>query len=338
MKFLDEAKIYVQAGHGGPGCVSFRREAHVPRGGPDGGNGGDGGSVIIMTDEGLNTLYELKGKRHFRAKSGGNGMGKGMQGRRGADAIIRVPPGTLIRDAESGHLLADLTENHQSFIVAKGGLGGRGNLSYASSTNRAPRKAQSGLPGEEKMIQLELKLLADVGLIGRPNAGKSTLISAISAARPKIADYPFTTIQPQLGVVKLNNYKTFTVADIPGLIEGAHQGTGMGIQFLKHIERTRIFLHLIDLLDPEEPDPFISFDKIEHELKSYSEEFEKRTRWVVFTKGDLLQDEAEKEKLREAREVFSKKAIPHWTISAHTRQGLTELIQALAKKLSEMES
>ncbi len=330
MKFIDEAKIQVVGGHGGRGCVSFRREKYVPRGGPDGGNGGAGGNVILKTDPGLNTLMNLKGKRIFRAERGGHGKGKGMHGRGGGDEIIRVPVGALVRNSATRKVIADLTRPLQELVVARGGKGGRGNMSYVSSTRRAPRLSQPGEPGEDRWIELELKLLADVGLVGRPNAGKSTLISRISAARPKIADYPFTTLRPYLGVVAMSPYQTFTVADIPGLIEGAHQGSGMGIKFLRHIERTRLFLHLVDLSDPQLGDPYESFLQIEKELLAYSKEFADRTRWVVFTKKDLIQDPKLLEKVQAA---FSKRKINNFVISAVTGEGLKELLAALAKKL-----
>jgi Obg family GTPase CgtA len=331
MKFIDEAKIIVRAGNGGNGCISFRREAHEPRGGPNGGNGGKGGDVILLAASGLSTLLDLKFKNRFEAQNGGHGMGKDMYGRGGKDVLLRVPLGTVVKDAGSGDLLADLTENGQQYVAARGGRGGRGNRSYMSATNRAPRQAQKGQPGEEKILLLELKVLADVGLIGRPNAGKSTLISRISAARPKIADYPFTTLTPVLGVVSCGE-RSFTVADIPGLIEGAHDGVGMGIRFLKHIERTRLFLHLLDLSDPEQPDPFKSFQGIELELNSYSPKFKKRKRWVVFTKIDLLKGS---DKLKKAKALFTKKKIRTFAISAATGEGLKELIGALASELEK---
>lgn len=330
MKFLDEAKILVTGGHGGRGCVSFRREKYVPRGGPDGGNGADGGDVVVQADEGLNTLIDLKGKRHFRGGRGGHGKGKTMHGRRGKQEVIRLPVGTVVREAESGKVLVDLLKSGQRFVVGHGGKGGRGNLSYMSSTNRAPRQAQPGEAGEELTLRLELKLLADVGLVGRPNAGKSTLIAKISAARPKVADYPFTTLRPHLGVVKAGDYQSFTVADIPGLIEGASEGVGMGIRFLKHIERTRIFLHLLDISDPSQDDPFESFLKIDKELLSYSKKFSRRTRWVVFTKMDVLTD---RKKLREAEKVFSKKGYKTFAISAVTGEGVQGLVKELAAEV-----
>lgn len=329
MKFIDEATIKVKGGRGGDGCVSFRREKYVPRGGPDGGNGGHGGNVILEVDGGQNTLMDLKGKRHFRGGNGQPGRGKGMHGRRGHPEIIRVPPGTVVRDAESGEVLADLTQAKQSFIAAAGGRGGRGNLSFVSSTNRAPRQAQAGQKGEERILKLELKLLADVGLIGRPNAGKSTFISKISAARPKIADYPFTTLRPQLGVVSWGDFRSFVVADIPGLIEGAAQGAGMGTKFLRHIERTRIFLHLIDIFAPDIEDPWQAFQGIQGELESYSPGFKDRVQWVALTKADMGDAEA----LEKTRRAFEEKGLRCFVISAVSGLGLKELIQALGEEV-----
>jgi GTP-binding protein len=332
MKFIDEAKIYVSGGHGGNGCVSFRREKFVPRGGPDGGDGGDGGDVILEVDAGRNTLLDLKGKRHFYGGAGVGGKGSGMTGRRGHTEILRVPIGTLVKDADTGEILADLVIAGETFIAAKGGRGGKGNMHFATSTNRAPRKAQPGEAGEERTIRLELKLLADVGLVGRPNAGKSTLIARISAARPKIADYPFTTLVPQLGVVDAGNYKSFTVADIPGLIEGAHEGAGMGIRFLKHIERTRLFLHLLDVSDPTQSDPWESFQEIQKELEAFSPEFADRTQWVVLTKADLHPGSKD---LAKVQRMFRKKGYKTFVISAVTGAGIPELIHAAGKWVAE---
>ncbi|HCU25414.1 MAG TPA: GTPase ObgE [Deltaproteobacteria bacterium] len=332
MKFIDEATITVSAGHGGKGCVSFRREAHEPRGGPDGGNGGKGGDVLLQTDPGLGTLLDFRYKRHFEAKRGGHGQGANRYGRGGEDTVIRVPVGTMVKDAKTGDLLVDLAKPGQSYLAAKGGRGGRGNLSYLSSTNRAPRQVQPGEAGEERQLKLELKLLADVALVGRPNAGKSTLLSRISAARPKIAAYPFTTLQPQLGVVQVGDAPAFTVADIPGLIEGAHQGAGMGIRFLKHIERTRLFLHLIDLSDLEFSDPWAGFVQVESELAAYSLHFKKRPRWVLFTKIDLLQSP---QALKKAERRFAAKKIKTFAVSALTGLGMEKLLQALAKAVSK---
>lgn len=332
MKFIDEAKILVRGGNGGDGCISFRREKYVPRGGPDGGDGGNGGNVILEADLGRNTLLDLNGKRQFIAKPGVSGKGKGMNGRRGSSEIIRVPAGTLVKDIEHGEILADLVKAGQRYVAAKGGRGGKGNLHFASSTNRAPRKCQPGEEGETREIILELKLLADVGLVGRPNAGKSTFISKVSAARPKIADYPFTTLQPQLGVVSAGDHQSFTIADIPGLIEDAHKGAGMGIRFLRHIERTRVFLHLIDLSDPEHPDPWDSFQKIYQELISYSEEFSRRPMWVILTKMDIHQDP---NLLEEIIGDFKSRGYPTYSISSVTGEGMKELIADLGHVVIE---
>ena len=286
MKFIDETIIEVVSGNGGNGCMSFRREKFVPKGGPDGGNGGKGGDIIISTDEGSNTLLDLRYKRRFKAGRGTHGKGKQMTGAMGDDITIDVPVGTLVYDNESNELLADLNEYPQSFIVAKGGMGGRGNMTFVSSVNRAPRRCEDGKVGESKELRLELKLLADVGLVGLPNAGKSTFLSAVSNAKPKIADYPFTTKTPQLGLVRLSPGEDFVIADIPGLIEGAHDGHGMGIKFLKHIERTKVILHLIDCTLP---DLVSAYKQIRNELKSYSSELSKKTEIVCLTKADLLE-------------------------------------------------
>jgi len=333
MKFIDEAKILVKAGDGGNGCISFRREKYVPRGGPNGGNGGKGGDVVLIADPGLSTLLDIQLKRNLMADRGAHGLGKDMHGRMGRDLVVRVPLGTVVRNEERTAVLADLTKIGERYVAAKGGDGGRGNMNFATSTNRAPRKATKGYPGEEKRLILELKLLADVGLVGRPNAGKSTLISRVSAARPKIADYPFTTLTPALGVVKWNPDNSFTMADIPGLIEGAHQGAGMGVRFLKHIERTRLFLHLLDMMDPEFKDPMKSYRMIDQELNAYSPKFKKRKRWVIFTKSDLLPDSKTLKKMKAA---FAKKNIRTFTISAVTGEGVNDLVMALGKELQAL--
>ncbi len=269
MHFVDEVKIYVKAGDGGRGCVSFRREKCVPKGGPDGGDGGRGGDIILKVDDRLHTLLDLRYQRHYKAKRGEHGRGSGQHGKDAPDLIIRVPAGTIIKEQEGG-FIADLTKDGQQIIIAKAGRGGRGNARFASSTNQAPRYAQPGTTGEERWLALNLKLLADVGLLGFPNAGKSTLISRISQARPKVADYPFTTLTPNLGVVKSGDYKSFVVADIPGLLPGAHQGVGLGDRFLKHIERTKILVHLIDISQGAERDPVIEYKTINNELAQFS--------------------------------------------------------------------
>lgn len=292
MKFIDEVSIHVQAGDGGDGCASFRREKFIPFGGPDGGDGGDGGSVYLVADANLNTLVDFRYKRKFRAERGQNGMGSDRTGKGGDDKRIAVPAGTEVSDVASGELIGDLIEAGQTLLVAKGGLHGIGNTRFKSSTNRAPRQFTKGMPGESRDLKLVLKLLADVGLLGLPNAGKSTLIRAISAARPKVADYPFTTLHPNLGVVKAGNHRSFTVADIPGLIEGAAEGTGLGIRFLKHVSRTRLLLHLVDISPVHEAsDPVSDVRIIEAELAKFSPELASQERWLVLNKIDLLPTE-----------------------------------------------
>ncbi len=287
MKFVDEATITVQSGDGGRGCVSLRREKYVPKGGPDGGDGGRGGDVVIAASAVRRTLYQFRFKRQFTAERGGHGQGRNKSGKAGADLIIEVPPGTLLFDAETGDRLHDLNQPGQRYIAAKGGRGGQGNARFKSATNRTPRFAQPGEPGESVGLRLELKLLADVGLVGLPNAGKSTLIAAVSSARPKVADYPFTTLTPSLGVVNTGQAEPFVVADIPGLIEGAHTGTGLGTQFLRHIERTRVLVHLIDAatIDPETP--LAAYDTINRELAGHDPELLKKIHIVALNKMDL---------------------------------------------------
>ncbi|MCE5248918.1 GTPase ObgE [bacterium] len=283
--FIDEARIYVKAGAGGNGIVSFRREKFVPKGGPDGGDGGDGGSVVFVVDTNENTLIRFKYRQHFKAESGKHGQGAQKHGQSGADIVIPVPPGTIIRDEETGVILADLSEETDRVTVAKGGRGGRGNARFATSTNQTPRHADQGIRGEEKHLLLELKLLADVGLVGFPNAGKSTLLSRVSAAHPKIADYPFTTLEPHLGIVRYDEMKSFVMADIPGIIEGAHEGKGLGFQFLRHIERTKILLFLIECT---EEDPAAVYHKLLSELELYSPGLIHKPKFVALTKTDLF--------------------------------------------------
>lgn len=344
MKFIDEAIIEVKAGDGGNGCVSFRREKYVPRGGPDGGDGGAGGSCIVRSKAGITTLMDLKYRKRFEAKRGGHGKGKNMFGAAGEDVVITVPVGTLLKDAVTQRVLRDFIKPGEEFVVARGGKRGHGNTHYTTATRQAPDFAQKGTPGEERKILLELKLLADVGLIGFPNAGKSTLISAISNARPKIADYPFTTKVPHLGVVRLDREKSFVVADIPGLIEGAHEGAGMGVQFLKHIERTQVLLHLIDMTDPEHGDPWEQYEAIRAELKAYRGDFigagkapsrEIRSLCdkpgiVVLTKMDLPEA---LEKKKETEALFKKRKKRVLSISAAKREGLKTLIEKMAELL-----
>jgi len=292
MKFVDEATIRVQAGNGGHGCLSFRREKYVERGGPDGGDGGDGGSVYLVADPSLNTLADFRVARKFRATSGQPGAGRNMTGRSGEDLEVKVPLGTVIHDVDTGEFIGDLTEAGEVRKVAEGGRGGLGNTRFKSSVNRAPRKTTNGTPGEARHLRLELKVLADVGLLGMPNAGKSTLISAMSEARPRIADYPFTTLHPNLGVVRVGALQSFVMADIPGLIEGASEGAGLGIRFLKHLQRTRLLLHLVDIapVDPD-ADPADQVRAIENELRKFSPELAEKPRWLVINKTDLLTED-----------------------------------------------
>lgn len=288
MKFVDEATIDVQAGDGGNGCVSFRREKYIPFGGPDGGDGGDGGSVYLVADSNLNTLADFRFERRFQAQRGENGRGRNCTGKSGDDREVRVPVGTLVYQDDTDELMGDLVENGQRLLVARGGFHGLGNLRYKSSTNRAPRQSKPGTPGEQRRLRLELKLLADVGLLGKPNAGKSTLIRAVSAARPKVADYPFTTLYPNLGVVRAGPQRSFVVADIPGLIEGAAEGAGLGVQFLKHLSRTGLLLHLVDVAPLDGSDPVADVRAIVRELEKFSAELAARERWLVLNKVDLL--------------------------------------------------
>lgn len=292
MKFVDEADIRVEAGRGGNGCVSFRREKFIPRGGPDGGDGGDGGSVYLRAEPGINTLADFRVRRTFRATSGEGGAGRNMSGAAGEDLVIEVPTGTLVSDVDTGEHLGDLAGDGDRLLVARGGRGGAGNTRFKSSVNRTPRRAIPGEPGERRHLALELKLLADVGLVGLPNAGKSTLLRAISAARPKVADYPFTTLHPSLGVVRVGFDRAFVVADIPGLIAGAAEGSGLGIQFLKHLGRTRLLLHLVDACPgPGEPEPAEQLAIIASELERYSQALAQQPRWLVLNKLDLLPPE-----------------------------------------------
>ncbi len=329
MHFVDEVRIRVKAGDGGRGCVSFLREKYRPRGGPNGGDGGEGGSVILRADPQLSTLSDLVYQHHLRAERGEHGRGKDQHGKNGCDLIVRVPLGTLVRDAESGVLLADLNVRGEEVIVARGGKGGKGNAFFTSSTNRAPRFAQPGLPGEEHILQLELRLLADVGLVGFPNAGKSTLLSAVSAARPRVADFPFTTLTPHLGVVRYGEEGSFVMADIPGLIEGAHQGHGLGIQFLRHLSRTSVLLHLLDIADLER-DPLLDYDTINHELACFDPELLTRPQLTVITKLDLPMA---RERLPEVEETFTRRGVTLMAVSAVTGEGMKDLIWQIARIL-----
>ena len=338
MKFVDEATIKVHAGDGGRGIVSFRREKFIPFGGPDGGDGGLGGTIYLVAKEGLNTLADFRYQRTFKAKNGEPGGSSDCTGRGGEDLEVIVPVGTTILDTATEETLGDLTHAGDRVLVARGGKGGLGNQKFKSSTNRAPRKATPGYPGERRELRLELKVIADVGLLGLPNAGKSTLISAVSAAKPKIADYPFTTLYPNLGVVYVGEHKSFVMADIPGLIEGAAEGAGLGIRFLKHLQRTRLLLHLIDVLPPDpEADPVKDARAIVAELKKFSPSLAKRDRWLILNKVDLL-PEAEAQKLCNAIVRRLRWKGPVFRISGLAHTGTRELCQAVMRRLDEIDS
>ncbi len=331
MAFVDEAKFFVKAGDGGNGCVSFRREKFVPKGGPNGGDGGDGGDVIIEASRRLNSLIDFKYRSHFKATGGANGQGKDKHGRNGKDNTILVPVGSLIKDAESGEILADLLHDKERFVAAKGADGGRGNSHFASSRNRVPRFAETGKPGEERWLRIELKLLADVGLIGLPNAGKSTLLSRLSAANPKVASYPFTTLEPQLGVLQFSYHDPCIIADIPGLIEGAHQGAGLGQKFLRHIERTRVLLHVLDGSVSEEQ-ALADYHTLENELRLYNDELLGRRCFVVLNKMDLLPDHDRQQALLS---VFNRQGVKTIALSALTGEGIEELKELIVSALEE---
>jgi len=330
VQFVDEVNIMVRAGDGGRGCVSFRREKFIPKGGPDGGDGGEGGDVFVEVDEGLGTLLDLRYRPRYRAGNGLPGEGSNRHGRNGESLVLRVPPGTLVYDADTGEQLADLTQAGDKRLLLSGGRGGRGNARFATSTNRAPRHAQPGTPGEERRLRLELKLLADVGLVGLPNAGKSTLISALSAARPRIADYPFTTLVPNLGVVRYGNFRSFVMADIPGLIEGASSGQGLGIRFLRHVERTDLLLHLVDLSPLQEGAPYRIFQLINRELATHSPELSEKPMLVVITKIDLPEV---REELAAAEKKFTRQGLEVFPVSAVTGAGLKNLVAAIGRHL-----
>ncbi|MFC2031262.1 GTPase ObgE [Chloroflexota bacterium] len=319
--FFDEVKIYVKGGDGGDGCVAFRREKFVPFGGPSGGHGGGGGSVLLVAEHNLNTLIHFKRRSHFKADRGDRGSSKQQQGKTGARRLVPVPPGTVVYDADTGELLADLVDEGQEIMVARGGRGGRGNSAFATPTNQAPRVAEHGEPGQERWLRLELKLIADVGVIGMPNAGKSTLLSVVSAARPKIAAYPFTTLQPNLGVVTVGEHHTFVVADVPGLIEGASEGAGLGHQFLRHVERTRLLIHL---LDGAASDPLLDFETINQELDQFSERLASKPQIVVLNKMDLPDAQAWWPLIRDAME---ERGVESHAISAVSQEGVRELMQ-----------
>jgi GTP-binding protein len=331
--FVDEVRIFVHSGRGGDGVCSFRREKYVPRGGPDGGDGGNGGNIIVVASGRLTTLLDLRYQQHYEAKPGNPGEGSNRHGRTAPDVIIHVPVGTVITDEATDETLADLTADGQSQVVARGGRGGRGNGNFATSTNRIPTRTEPGTPGEERWLHLELKLLADVGLVGFPNAGKSTLIAAISAARPKIADYPFTTLTPNLGVVSWGEDRSFVVADIPGLIEGAHEGKGLGVQFLRHIERTSFLLHLVDISEWAAEDPVVSFEVMRKELAAYDPSLKTRPSAVVGTKLDIRGDE---QRLDRLRTYCKRHRLRFFPISAVTREGLGALINFVGKQVDTL--
>lgn len=328
LPFVDEVAFEVRAGAGGRGCVAFRRESCVPRGGPSGGDGGDGGDVILEASENLHTLYDIAHVRIFEAERGRHGMGSNCAGKDGQDCIVRLPPGTIVRDAGTGQLLADLVKPGDRIVVAKGGRGGRGNTAFKSSVNRAPKKAEPGRPGEARKLALELRLLAEVGIIGLPNAGKSTFLSVVSKARPRIAAYPFTTKHPNLGIVALAPFRTAVFADLPGLVEGAHRGKGLGRRFLRHIERTRVLLHLVDVGSGE--DPVAAWRTVRAELVAYSPELARRPEVVAGTKTDLT---GAKERLAELTAALAPVRVH--AISSAARKGIPELLQALGKELSD---
>jgi GTPase len=330
MNFIDEVKIHIQSGAGGAGCVSFRREKFIPLGGPNGGDGGKGGDVLFEATPSLSTLLELRVRPHLKAEKGKNGMGKDRHGAYGKDLKILVPVGTIIRDAESGEVIADLIEPGKPMILLKGGRGGQGNARFATSTNKAPRFAQPGEPGEERWFRLELKLMADVGLLGFPSVGKSSLITRVSAARPKIADYPFTTLTPNLGVVPYKNYRSFVMADIPGLIEGASSGAGLGHRFLKHVERTDILVHMLDISWMPERDPVREFEALNRELALFNPELAGKRQIIVINKIDLPEV---RENLPKVAPWFEERGLKLFSISAVTGEGIPPLLDEIARQL-----
>jgi len=325
MKFVDEAQITVQAGKGGNGCLSFRREKYIPKGGPDGGDGGSGGSVYLVATEGLNTLADFRYTRAFKAENGQPGMGRDKTGRGGVDLYIKVPPGTVVWDADTGEQIVDMVSLDAPAIVAAGGRGGAGNTRFKSSTNRTPRRTTPGKPGDHRTLRLELKLLADAGLLGLPNAGKSTLLSTVSQARPKVADYPFTTLHPHLGVVRVEAERSFVLADIPGLIEGASAGAGLGTQFLRHLSRTRLLLHLVDLAPLDEHDVAAAVRTLENELRAFSADLAGRPRWLVLNKIDTLDEAGRAARRREVIEALDWQN-PVFEISAVSGEGCQVLM------------
>jgi GTPase len=335
IRFIDEAKIYVRSGRGGNGCVSFRREKFVPRGGPNGGDGGNGGDVVLKAAANKNSLLDHRYEQHYRAKNGQHGRGKNQHGKSAPSLIIPVPIGTVVKYDETDEVIGDLILDGQEMVVAKGGRGGRGNSHFKTSVNRAPKYAEQGEEREEKTIKLELKLLADISVIGFPNVGKSTLISKISAARPKVADYPFTTLTPNLGVVSYDEGRTFVVADVPGLIEGAHVGTGLGIRFLKHIERTKIIIHLIDISPLTKREPVEDYKILNNELEAYSPVLQKKPQIVALNKIDIKEAN---ERLVEIRKKFKKIRVEIFPISAVTGEGINKLIREATRQLKALEA
>lgn len=335
MKFVDEAPIRVFAGKGGNGCLSFRREKYIPKGGPDGGDGGDGGSVIVEADDAVNTLIDYRYKRSYRADSGEPGRGANCRGKSGADLTLKVPVGTTIIDEDTQEVLGDLTENGQRLKVAQGGFHGLGNARFKSSVNRAPRQTSDGSAGEERSIRFEMKVLADVGLLGLPNAGKSTLIRAVSAAKPKVADYPFTTMVPNLGVVSRDRHRSFVIADIPGLIEGASEGAGLGIRFLKHLTRTRLLLHLVDMLPPDGSDPVENAKAIQRELERFSTTLAERDRWLVLNKLDLLPPDELEQRCQEVVDGLNWQG-PVFRIAAINQTGTDKLTAEIMDYIEEL--
>ncbi|HXQ22982.1 MAG TPA: GTPase ObgE [Candidatus Acidoferrales bacterium] len=329
MKFIDEAEVHVHAGDGGRGCVSFLREKYKPHGGPNGGDGGDGGDVVFVVEGGLTTLLDFKFQPIIKAGRGEHGRGKEQYGKRGADKEVRVPPGTLVYDIDSGALIGDLQARGARCIVARGGRGGRGNAHFATSTNQAPRYAQPGTPGEERRLRLELHLMADIGLVGFPNAGKSTLITKVSAARPRIADYPFTTLVPHLGVVRFEDDGSFVLADIPGLIEGAHRGLGLGHRFLRHLSRTTMLIHLIDVSGLSRRDPLADYETINHELQAFDAALAAKPQIVVANKLDLVEA---RERYPETRRRFAERGVELWGISAATGEGVAALMREVGRR------
>lgn len=331
MKFVDEAVIKVKAGHGGPGCVSFRREKYIPLGGPDGGDGGRGGSIIFIGDEGVNTLYDVRFKREITAENGGNGESSNCYGRGGEDVLLKVPVGTLIYNNDTGQLLVDIVSHGQKFVAAQGGMGGRGNAKFKNSVQKAPRYAQDGMPGEERTIRFELKLIADVGIIGFPSVGKSTLISVVSNARPKIAEYHFTTLVPNLGMVENFNFIPYVIADIPGLIEGAHEGAGLGHQFLRHVERTKFLIHIVEI-NAARKSPVNDIEILNRELALFSNELAQKEQIFVLNKIDIY-SEAEEQLRDELREYLKGKT--YFEISGVTRTGVSQLMSFVGKRVTE---